>query len=241
MPTNQWRTGGGDPSYSVSPTIVEAYLVRCSMDKGRGTGDNQFHPPKSQIRVSPRWRRILGMLNLKKITLLRYLFSCWYRRALHWLEQDLFLELLGDFSKSEFWAFTLKYQLKHQTFGRNSYLEWCQLGWTGGFRIPDPLEIEDVRWHLETACRRLLFGQRAFKGLVSNRFFLRRLGYLVVPFRRESLGIRIKRRRKRGHTDHGSLPQHTSTREADREGGEQDLRSRLSSSLVTWLNSLLPP
>jgi hypothetical protein len=236
------RTGGSSSWDTYIPTLIECNLVKQSMDKGRGFGttssSTRLH---HQLQVSPKWRRLVGMLNLRKITLLRYLFNAWYRRVLHWIECDLFLSLLEDFSKSDPWSSIVLSQMSHNSLKGTTFLGWCENGWKGNFRFPAELEIEDFRWILEQGTRNLLWCQRACKGLVSNRFFLRRLGHLLVKHRSESLGIKVKRGRKRGHTDHGSLPCNAAAREADRQGGNKEFQERLSTRLITWLNSLLPP
>lgn len=226
----------------IIPTFLwECYLTRVSMDKGRGTDASSTIRSYQTVQVSPKWRRLLKHTGIRRVTLLKYLFSAWYRRALEWREQDLFRQLLEDFARQDAGALLLLRQLKHNPIKRNSYLEWCELGWRGCFRVPDPLELEDFRWQLESFCRRYLFSQRALHGLVLNRRFIAKLGWLLAPFRRENIGKKIKRRRKIGHTDHGSVPSDSSVREANLFGGEEENRSLLRNRLVWWIRSLLPP
>lgn len=241
MPQNPVRPVEADALLLNPPNLFMCYYQMVSMSKGRGNDDNRTNRPSLQLQISPRWRKLLGMTGIKKITLLRYLFTCWYRRALTWAEIALLQEILDDFSKSDSSLFIFNRLTRYNPILGTTYLQWCENGWRGKFaKIPYPLELEDVRFHLELVARRLLFSQRAFKGIVLNRFFLKKLGYLVVPHRSESLGIKVRRRRKRGHTDHGSLPSNQMARAADREGAELELRSDLN-RLITWLRNLLPP
>jgi hypothetical protein len=150
------------------------------------------------------------------------------------------MELLRDFSRSEVWAYTLLFQFRTNNPTGKTYLQWCESGWAGKFSFANGLEIEDLATHLYDAAKTLLFDQRACKGLVSNRWFLRRLAFFLTTKLSESVGIRVKRRRKRGHTDHGSLPSTTGL-DADREGAESEYRGKLGYQLICWLKSLFPP
>lgn len=237
------RKSGGAPQETIYvPQLQECYLLRGNMDKDHGTDQSKVSIRSNPtIQLSPKWRRLIGMMSIRKITVLRYLFNCWYRRVLNWLEQDLFLTLVEDFSKSDPSCWFLLQQIRNHKIGRNSYLQWCELGWKGSFRIPDPFEIEDLRFQLETFARKLIFDQRALKGLISNKYFLRRLGFLLITIRSESVGKKIKRRRKRGHTDHGSLPSNPLAREADRIGGQIEFLDRVHNRLIVWLRNLAPP
>lgn len=222
------------------PTLEHCYRLRVSMDKGRDHVDSRNHRHKSTLQISPKWRQIAGWLGLRRITLLRYLFNCWYRRVLVWYEQMLFLELLEDFGQREDWAYFLLQTLRYAPMRGTTYLKWCAQLWTGKLR-PGLLEIEDCRWLLEKGARRLLWNQRASKGLVLNRWFLRRLGFLLSEHRSEVLGVKVRRGRKRGHTDHGSLPCNSAAREADAEGGRMEHAHRLTTRLISWLKAMLPP
>jgi hypothetical protein len=150
------------------------------------------------------------------------------------------MELLRDFSRSEVWAYTLLFQFRTNNPAGKTYLQWCESGWAGKFSFTNGLEIEDLATHLYDAAKTLLFDQRACKGLVSNQWFLRRLAFFLTTKLSESVGIRVKRRRKRGHTDHGSLPSTTGL-DADREGAESEYRGKLGYQLICWLKSLFPP
>lgn len=225
----------------IPPTLHQAYAIHQSMDKPRGFGttDPTSH---NYILLSSKWRRLVGMLAMRKITLLRWFFNCWYRRGLSYVEKDVFLTLVEDFSKTsaEFWI--LNFLLRTQPIENESYLQWCDRGWKGGFRVPyAEWDLLDLRYQLEQAGRRLLMTQRAVAGLSLNRNFLRRLGILLCPIHRKSEGIKCKRRRKRGHNDHGSLPRNAALAKAEQEGSEEEFQRSLSSRLLTWLKVVLPP
>jgi hypothetical protein len=181
------------------------------------------------------------MLNMRKITLLRWFFNVWYRRALSWLEADIFLTLLDDFARTDADCELIRYQIRSNPIKDTVYLEWCERGWNGKFRFPPNWEIEDLRYRLEMFCRNLLWSQRACIGLSLNRYFLRRLGILLTRFHRKSEGKKVTKRRKRGHTDHGSLPRNAALALAEREGAEQEFKERLSTKLLLWLKTVLPP
>jgi hypothetical protein len=242
MTTFTASSGGSafSPKYLPLPTISQCYAILQNMDKPRGFGDSN---PSSTFYtlLSSKWRRLVGMLNIRKITLLRWFFNVWYRRALTWCELDIFLTLLEDFSKTDPDCWLVLFQIRTNPIKDTVYLQWCSNGWNGAFRFHPNFEIEDLRYRLELFCRNLLWSQRACIGLSLNRYFLRRLGILLTPFRRKTEGIKISKRRKRGHTDHGSLPRNAALALAEKEGAEQDFRERLSTQLLLWLKTVLPP
>lgn len=235
-----YRRGLLDLSLLDFPTLVSIYLQYGSMCKGRGTcstASTSFNPILS---ISPKWKKLLSWVGIRKITLLRWFFTCWYRRVLTPLELEFFLLLIDDFSKQFPDVFVLQQQLKHNSITGKTYLQWCESGWRGKF-IPGKLELEDLRYQLETLCKRLLFDQRASKGLLANRYFLRRLSHFLVIFRSENRLVKIKKGRKRGHNDHGSLPRNRIAREADRLGGNLENESLLQNRLLNWMRNLLAP
>jgi hypothetical protein len=148
--------------------------------------------------------------------------------------------LIDDFSKQFPEIFILKSQLKHNSLTGKTYLGWCEAGWKGKFR-PGKLELEDLRFALETLARKLLFDQRAAKGLLSNRYFLKRLSFFLVKFRSVDRSVKNRKGRKRGHNDHGSIPCNRLEREANRVGGNLENENLLQNRLINWLRSLISP
>jgi hypothetical protein len=223
------------------PTLVDIYLRFGFMDKGHGSNPKSFHSTTTNLHLSPRRKRLLKWTGLRRITLLRWLFTCWYRRRLTWIEQELFLTLLDGFSKQFYWAYTLQSQIKVHKMGIHKYLDWCSVGWTGSFKVPAKLDVEDLRCHLTDACKTLLLDQRASKGLLANTWFLRKLSTLVTAHRSEKAVRKVRRGRKLGHNDHGSLPQNQAARESDRLGGSLESEALLQNRLLYWLRNLLAP
>jgi len=221
------------------PTLGSIYLQFGSMSKGHDTyaTTTSLNPI---LTISPKWKKLFGWVGIKKITLLRWLFTCWYRRVLSPLECEFFLMLVDDFSKQFAEVLVLQQQLRHNSIQGKTYLEWCEAGWRGNFR-PGKLELEDLRWLLVDLCKRLLFDQRASKGLLANRWFLKRLSYFITIFRSVEKFVKKKKGRIRGHNDHGSLPRNQAARKADREGGNLENESLLQNRLIAWLRNLLSP
>jgi hypothetical protein len=222
------------------PTIGSIYLQFGGMGKGHGSKPTVSTSHKQILMISPKWKKLFGWVGIRKITLLRWFFTCWYRRVLTPLEAEFFLMLVDDFSKQFPSVYVLQQQLKCNSIQGKTYLQWCESGWRGKFK-PGKLDLEDLRWLLVDCCKMLLFDQRASKGLLSNGWFLKRLSYFITIFHSVDYSVKHKKGRKRGHNDHGHLPSNRAAREADRIGGNLENTSLLQNRLLAWLRNLLSP
>lgn len=229
----------------IPPSLTHCHRVLVGMSKAPFSSGQFSTRTDTNLTLSPKWRRLISLSCLRKKTVLRYLISRWHRIALDWQEQELLLVILGDFSRTMYEAkFLLKY-LENKPMKDQNLSEWVsvlvqedcvsKITWLMG----DDLSMR--LYHTIKFLNELLFSQRALKGLVTNPFFLARLGRLLVPFHPVSEGkSNVKRRRKRGHNDHGALPADKIRREADEAGGRKLHHRRLLSPLY-WLDKVKPP
>jgi len=166
-----------------------------------------------KIFLAPGFNRRLSNLPVRPVALLRYLIGKWKYHYLTWGEREILESLLGRLKRLPGCSELL--QLIGQVRFYPQLNDWFQLNQSKlrGFQLQQ-LEF-GAFYHHQSRC--LVPSFRNWKGL---RIRWVHLDYLLTKEPQQTGKLNVRRNRKRGHTDHGSLPANPIARRADSEGGQ---------------------
>lgn len=209
-------------------------------DKDKGHARVNHDLDSASIVLHSSWRKRIRMSGLRKVTVLKYILSAWQYRSLSYLEKELLILLMKDFSTQEPWGMLYSFLLQHVPPNGEYHIWLGELHKRRIFaKLPVSWEEEDIRHWMEFTIRKYTFGPRSLKGVISS--LLSRARHLFSDFHRRSEGIFLKRSRKRGHNDHGSLPLDPIRNKANSEGGELEFLVQPYRSVIGYYRALDPP
>lgn len=203
-------------NFQVSGEVIatsphSAILQKGTQDKSPKIIDKRSSSYSRKIYLAPGFKSRLRNLPVKPLTLLRFLIGKWKYSYLDWGEREI-LERLCLLNKKIPGAESLLVLLNSVRFKPilDRFLE-------------DPaLRTFKLQGHLFGAfyhhlSRVRVPTKRNWKGL---RVSWVHLEYLLTDNPQQVVNKPRKRERKRGHTDHGALPDNPLARKADEEGGQ---------------------